>query len=336
MTSKQTIVTLLFVLATGCVTERPEGDDDGGGSGSGSGSALDPTWVESAYVGALAADDTHLYFANQTGGTLARKSLAGGAVETLFTAPAPTSQTAITGITAIYLGPNDIAFVVDEQDYTAQTQKRSLMTMPKAGGAARQLSTSQDSRAYLGATVEGSYVYFSTFTALLRVPLAGGTVTRVGESPNSVQYWAFSPTIIGDQLYWAELNSIYRVAANATDDDGRLFANLPGGGKILGTTPTSLVVGLSDPYGLYDPATQFAEVDLVTGNVSAPIAFGEEIEGASVSGDDVFAATFHGAVRVPRSGGAPVVLTTEFSTSVTATDDAVFVGTSTGITRIER
>jgi hypothetical protein len=332
MFSKQTIVTLMFVLATGCVTERPEGDDDGGGSGSGS--AIDPEWVASPYVGTLAADDSHVYFAGQSDGSLSRVSLGGGTAEILYTAPMPSSTTANVAITAIYLGPSDIAFVVDENDFIEGTQKRSLMTMPKAGGAAKELSTSPDSRAYLGATIEGSFVYFSTFTALLRVPLAGGTVTRVGESPNSVQYWAFSPTIIADQLYWAESNSIYRVAASATDDDGTLFATLPGGGTILGTTPTSLVVGLSDPYGLYDPATQFAEVDLATGNVSAPIAFGEEIQDATLAGDDVFAATFHGLVRVARSGGAPVQVTTDFAFAVTATDDAVFVGTQTGIMRI--
>jgi hypothetical protein len=334
MCSKQMIVTL-FVLATGCVTERPQGDDDGEGSGSGSGSAIDPSWVTSPYVGALATDSNHLYFAGQSDGALARVPLSGGAPETIYMAPSTTGD-ANAAVTAIYLGANDVAFVLDVSDFVAGTQQRTLFTIPKAGGTAKQLSTSQDSRSYLGATVEGSYVYFSTFTSLLRVPISGGTVELVGQSPNSVRYWVFSPTIVNGQIYWAESNSLYRIAANATDDEGTLFTSLPGGAKILGATTTSLVVGLSDPYGLYDPATQFAEVDLATGSLSGPIAFGEEIQEATVAGGDVFAATFHGAVRVPRSGGSPVQLTTDFATSVAATDHAVFVGTSTGITRIAR
>jgi hypothetical protein len=338
MFSKQTIVTLMFVLATGCVTERPPGEGDDDGSGSGSGSAIDPSWVASPYVGALAADDSHVYFGGESDGTLARVSVNGGTPEVLYTAPPVTgaSNMAFTGISAIYLGPTDIAFVVDSSDFAAGTQQRTLMTIPKAGGTAKQLSTSNDSRAYLGATIEGSNVYFSTFTALLRVPIAGGTVQFVGESPTSVRYWAFSPTVIGGQLYWAEDHAIYRVAATATDGEGTMFAHTDYGMTIVGTTPTSLVVGVSSQLGLYNPADQFAEIELATGTVSAFHPFGAQIRDAVVAGDDLFAATFDGVLRAPRSGAAPTTLMTGQSNAVTATASAVFVGTPTGITRIAR
>jgi hypothetical protein len=337
MFSKQTIVTLMFVLATGCVTERPAGDDDGNGSGSGS--AIDPNWVASPYVDSLAADDSYVYFASdrsQTESVLARVSVNGGTPEVLYTAPPAdtTVFTAFSRVTAIYLGPNDIAFVVSVGDLASGAQERTLMTVPKAGGTVKELSTSNDSRSFLGATIEGSNVYFSSFTALLRVPLAGGAVQFVGESPNSVQYWAFSPTVIAGQLYWAENHEIYRVATTATGDDGTMFASTDYGMTILGTTPTSFVVGVSTQPGLYNPANQFAEIDLATGTMSALHPLGGELVNAAVAGDDVFAATYQGLIRAPRSGAAPTTLTTDQSNAVAVTAGALFVGTPTGITRI--
>jgi hypothetical protein len=68
--------------------------------------------------------------------------------------------------------------------------------------------------------------------------------------------------------------------------------------------------------------------------VSAFHPFGGELQGDVVAGDDLFAATYDGLIRAPRSGAAPTKLTTVQSNAVTANHDAVFVGTPTGITRI--
>jgi hypothetical protein len=328
MRSSLSVVTLMFVLATGCVSERPSGDDDDDGGGSGSGSAIDPDWLASGPVGTLATDSTHLYFAGQ-GGTLMRVPLAGGTPETLYTMPPITEG--FGGVEAIYPAGNDIVFVTQVTDYQTSTTK-SLLVVPKAGGAALELSTSQDSRSYLGVTIAGSNVYFSSFTSLLRVPLSGGAVTFVGESPNSVQYWALSPTIVGTDLYWAEGGELYRIPSTATHGEGVMFAELTAAPSIVGTTATSFVTALAPD--LYDWPTQIAMVDRATGQVGAPVALGDQANQLVVVGNDVYAATFDGVVRVALGGGAVEHLTTESSMYVAATPDAVFVPNMTGITRI--
>ncbi len=330
MRSSSLLMTLMFVLAAGCVSERPSGDDDDDGGGSGSGSAVDPGWLSTGSVGTLATDSTHLYFAGEDG-TLARVPLGGGTPETLYTMPPITDG--FGDVDAIYPAGNDVVFVTQVTDYQGATTK-SLLVVPKAGGAARELSTSQDSRSYLGVTIAGSNVYFSSAYSLLRVPLAGGTVTFVGESPNSVRYWALSPTIVGDDLYWAEGGELYRIPSSATHGEGEMFAELTAAPSIVGTTATSFVTALSP--GLYDWPTQVALVDRATGQAGAPVALGDQANQLVVVGSDVYAATFSGVVHVPLGGGAIEHLTTEASMYVAATPDAVFVPNMTGITRIAR
>lgn len=321
---------LLAVVAAGCVTERA---DDGTGTGTGSGSGepdtIDERWSTAAHVSELAADSSHVYFVSD-GVRLSRKAIAGGSEEALFQLDA--AGDAFTMIIALHVGPSDIVFVTEAYDLETGYSTRRLMTMPKTGGTARQLASSTDVRAYLGVTVDSTHAYFSSFTSLLRVPLAGGTVQFVGESPNSVRYWAFSPVLADRQLYWAEMSAIYRVSATGVDQEGTLVANIGGEARIISADP--FVVTASPSFDYSGLAESFAVIDPTTGTRGPDVPFGEEVDAAITAGDSVFAASRSGLIRVPLAGGTPEHVTTTAATALAATDDDVFVGTATGITRV--
>lgn len=316
---------LLAVVAAGCVTERADG---GTGNGSGEPSEIDDSWSTGAYVSALATDGSHVYFVSD-GVRLARKAIGGGSEETLFELAA--AQDAFALIVRLHVGPSDIVFVTDEYDIESGQSSRRLMALPKAGGTPKQLASSQDVRAFLGATVDSTHVYFSTFTSLLRVPIAGGTVQFVGESPNSVRYWAFSPVVVDTQLYWAELGAIYRVSATGIDQEGTLVTSVDGEARIISADPFVVTAGPSDYSGR---AESFAVIDRATGTPGAEVGFGEQVDAAITAGDSVFAVSDTGLIRVPLAGGTPVHVTTTAATAIAATADDVFVGTATGITRV--
>lgn len=318
------VLSLLF--ATACTPDdRP---DDRGAPDAPPVVTVEPGWLPISGT-ALAADDQHLYVG---GATLDRAPLAGGAPETLYTVPPV--ENGFAEIADIYLGPQDIVFVTATLD-SSLAQTRSLLRIPKAGGPVTTLATSQDQRAFLGATIDGDNVYFTTFTSILRVPLAGGATKFVGESPNSVRYWCFSPTIVGDQLIWAEDAHLYAIAKSATNGDGAPLASLPGVGRIIGTDG-ALVVALSSQIANQGGPESFVEVDPTTGATTAPIAFGRDIFQAIATDAHVWAAGFDGLLRVDRASGAAELVTQDAAFAVAASADAVFVATSDGITRVAR
>ncbi|NVB81612.1 MAG: hypothetical protein HOV81_24675 [Kofleriaceae bacterium] len=329
MRSSISFVSLFFVFVLGCVGEHAKGDDAGSGSQE---SPVEPDWLATPYVSRIAVDASHVYFVAGGGAELSRSPIAGGAAEALYTVPS--DGTSFDMIDALVVGANDIVFVVDGYDTDTQAQTRTLYALAKAGGSPRMLASSQDSRAYLGVTIDGDYVYFTSFTSLVRVPLAGGTSQFVGESPESVQYWAFSPTVVGDKIVWAESQSLFAIAKGSSSREGMRLAYVPGSGKIIGSDAV-LVVALSSQIDFLGLASKFIEVDPTTGLLGPVVDVGTTFDDAAVTADAVWAATSTGLVRVPRAGGAPEQVTTVRSLSIAAGSEAVFVGTEDGITRVK-
>ncbi len=80
---------------------------------------------------------------------------------------APSAPDVLGGIASLSVGATDVVIVETELDSTGGT-KKTLSIIPKAGGAGGVLATSQDSRAFLGVTLDGEYVYYSSNTSVLR------------------------------------------------------------------------------------------------------------------------------------------------------------------------
>ena len=330
MRSSLSFVSLFFVFMLGCAADHGAGDDTG--SGSNEESPIETDWVASPWVSRLAVDRDHVYFVAGGGAELSRVPLAGGNPEPLYQVASDPASFAM--IDALVVGANDIVFVIDDYDTATSAQTRTLYALAKAGGTPRMLASSQDSRAFLGVTIDGESVYFTSFTSLVRVPLAGGQTQFVGESPESVQYWAFSPTVVGDRIVWAESSSLFAIGKSSSSREGTRLAYVPGSGKIIGSD-ASLVVALSGQFDFLAPASKFIEVDPATGLLGPLVDVGATFDDAAVTAGAVWAASHDGLFRVPRAGGAPEQVTTATSLSVAAGEGAVFVGTETGITRVK-
>lgn len=324
------LLSLVFAAAA-CTTDRPtEVPGDGSGSGSGMGLVVDLDWVPGLTATALAADASHLYIGS--GPTLSRVPLAGGVPETLYTAPAAPDTAMV--IEKIIVGPSDVVFVQSAFNTTTSAQQLSLHRIARSGGAATMLATSADSRSYLGVTIAGTDAIYSTFTAIYRVPLAGGASKFVAQSPRSIRYWIFSPTVLGTNLVWAEGAELFSIPMARTGE-GVSIATLPGTGTIIGGDATKLVVALSASIANQEGATSFIEIDPSTGAAaSAPIELGHATSEAVATSTDVWATSLDGLVRAPRSGAAPTLVVTDPTFVVAASNDTIFTATNAGIARI--
>lgn len=314
------------VLVTGCSSQRPETTADGA-PGDGSTSV-----VESSKIGHVAADDHDLFYVED----MAVKAipLAGGTSITLYTATGPAQ--ALPMIDRFVVGSSELLFVVSHIDPTTLATDETLFLVPKTGGTALALATSNDSRAFLGATFDGNDVYFSTFDSLFRIPRTGGTATFVGQSNGSTHYWVYSPVVTTDQVYWAEGTNLYRMTRTDSSKQGALFATLPvpESGKIL-SKGTKFVVALSPELDFLAWPDAFVEVDSTTGAVGTrvPLAAANILEVAATD-SHVWTASPTGLVGVPRAGGQPVHAFAGACSSVVAAGHSLYVSTQTGITRI--
>lgn len=315
-----------MILASGC-----GGDDASSGPAPDAPVAIEPGW-SSVVATVLATDEEYLY----TGGeVLARIPIAGGAPETLYTLPA-TGE--LVQFSSIHPGPAEVVFVTTALSTDGEFRKQ-LLKVSKSGGPPLTLATSSDQRAFIGVTIDGGQVYYSSFTNLYRVPLAGGEPRFVGESPESIQYWIVSPTILGDELYWAEGTVLFKIAKTATGERGTLAAELGLTTRIIGSGGAGepLVVALSVGNVSFGGALAFAEVDPATGMLArTPIELGHEVDVSLATADAVWGASSAGVIRVPRAGGAAEQLTSEPTLAIAASEEAVFAATSSGITRLAR
>jgi|GEM_PF-6549375 len=314
------------VLVVGCGSQRPESTVDGA-PGDGSTSV-----VESSRIGQLAADDHDLFYVEDT--AVKAIPLAGGTPTTLYTAVAPTG--ALTMIDRFVVGSSELLFVVSHIDDVTLATDETLFLVPKTGGTALALATSNDSRAFLGAAFDGNDVYFSTFDSMFRIPRTGGTTTFVGQSNGSTHYWVFTPVLTADQVYWAEGTNLYRMARTDSSKRGGLFATLPESesGKIL-AKGAKFVVALSPDLDFLAWPDAFVEIDSTTGAVGTrvPLAVANILE-VAVTNSYVWTASPTGLVRVPRAGGEPVQALAAACTSVVAAGSSMYAATNAGIMRI--
>ena len=290
--------------------------------------ALQDNWLPDGAFD-LAADDTNLYLAN--GAEVVAAPLAGGAPVKLYEPTLPPNGFAMIG--GLVVGATDLLFVTAVTDENGATTK-TLYVVPKAGGTPLALATSQDSRAFLGATFDGDDVVYSSFTSVLRVAKTGGTPRYVGESEGSVQYWIFSPVAMPDAWLWTSEGTMYRLPRTSTDQTGHAFAELPETGEAI-AHDHALVVALSPDIeydGHFDAAI---EVNPATGALGPRVPLGTvQAMKVAANADTLFAAGQDGLWRVPRTGGTPQQLISGFCLAVTATRDAAFAACGKGITRI--
>lgn len=328
---KHGLATVWIGLALGCGGQPSGATDDGApvDGAPGDGSSL---VVASSTIGQLAADDHALFYVEGT--SVKAFPLEGGTPRTLYTDTPPAQ--ALTQIDRLVVGSSEVLVVVGHLDPTTLASDQTLVLVPKLGGPPRVLATSNDVRAFLGATFDGEYVYFSSFDSLYRVPRAGGPTTFVGESNGSTHYWIFSPVVTADQVYWAEDTSVFRMARTESTRRGAPLAVLPAAesGKIV-ASGSKFVVALSPELDFQSPPDAFVEIDPATGAVGTRIPLADaNILQVVATERDVWTVSLTGLVRVPRVGGPPVQVLTDPCSSAVTTGGSLYVTTEAGITRL--
>ena len=221
-------VFLVLLLSTFACISAEQGPLAGADGGPDDGSDSSDPWLPlEGYVGALALDADSLFV--------------GVGAEVLAVDRNTAESRAIFDVSradeswyidAIYVG-DDVLVVVaafqDFRDINNLTLTRQMWSVPKAGGDATMLDESSDSRAYLGAFVRGDQVYYSVYTSLLKRPLAGGAASLVAQSPGSISYWVLTPSLYGDWIYWAEDNTVYKIAVGDSSEEGVAVASFATG-----------------------------------------------------------------------------------------------------------
>jgi len=322
---------LLSLIACGSGSGSEDGPD-GGAAGPGE----PEIWLQPDGPAAdLACDATYLYYGDTSG--LHRVSLAGGEPETLYALECP-GESYLCGVAAIYVGPSHVAAVWISMELVEPfASERHLVVVPKQGGSALTLASSADVRSFLGAQFHADYLYYSSFTSVLRVPISGGDVDFVAESPGPVSYWIYSPVVVGDALFWAEDAQIYRMQLDDPEKEGEALASLPGVGKIVDYDETRFVVALSPAMAFQEPANAFAIVDTTTGAVATAVELGGSGADFAVAGADVWVASWQdGLLRYPLAGGPSEAVLDGHMSAVATTTDAVFAATESDIWRIPR
>ena len=329
------LVTFVSLLAA-C---GPDGPEDGptvdGGPGGTSGT-LDIDWHPThAPALALAADSTHVYYA--THDRIQRVPVSGGEAEVLYAIPPAGGETLFRSVSSLYLGPDEVVFVLSATQMNQSTTK-SLLSVPRTGGAATTLAQSGDVRAFLGVSFDAEYVYYSSFTSLVRVPRAGGMPRFVGNSDQSVRYWMFSPVVTAETIDWAEGGALYRMAKSDVGGEGQAFAELPGVGAIIAREP-AYVVALSDQIAFQSPPSSAVVVDPATGAVGPELplpgmtSIAPVEQTVAASPEYLWAASIDGLWQTSRSGGAPARVLDGVIAAVTAGPDGVYAATQTAIVR---
>ncbi|MBL0219462.1 MAG: hypothetical protein IPQ07_37035 [Myxococcales bacterium] len=247
------------------------------------GSTIDEQWyASSSGISALAVDGEQLVFFE--GAMLRTRSLTGGEPTTLATLTPPANPSSFADVEELRVGPTSVAFVEGVLDAATGAVTKTLFLVPRSGGAPVVLSTSQDSRAFLGLAFDGDALVFSSNTSVYRVALAGGTPQYVGQSEGSVLYWIFSPLVQGDQILWAADAHLYRLARTSSNKRGMAFATLPAESAQIIAVDRGLVVALSPEIDFQAPANAIVEVDPVTGAAGTPVSLGGDAQSRGPGG----------------------------------------------------
>ncbi len=216
-------VTCLVLCLAACGKKSSSADDAGsGGEGGRGGGGGTLGAIGDAGAGGAAA-----------GGASGAPAGGGGGGATILTVDAGAATTLAMG------APADIAIDATHV-YWTDPKAKTVMKVPKAGGAAITLASSQDLGT--GLAVDATNVYWTTTQgAVMKSPLEGGTPIAIAsqqQRPNSV-------AVAGNSVYWANGGADFVGTASvmkaslATGEVATFAANLTRAGS-LGTDGTFL------------------------------------------------------------------------------------------------
>lgn len=277
-------------------------------------------------VDGLATDADFLYY--MTFEAIWRVPLEGGSHDTVVGFGSPTGD----GYTALYAGSDDLVF---ETVTPLEGELKTLHRVSKEDGSRAILATSTYEHAFRGVALDRDTAYYGTDEGLFRVPLAGGAAELVSAGSGTSAHPIVTPTLVGNDVFWAEGEKLFKIAKTASGAPGIEVAAFDATAEIIGNDEQGLVVALAPEQP--EDAVRFVEVDPATGDaVRAPSELGRELWASLATSDAVWAGSRDGLFRIPRAGGAAERLTTESVAPLAASDDAVFAGTVEGVFRFAR
>ena len=252
----------------------------------------------------LATDETYLFVG--AGDTLISIRHDNQATKTLFSVPLGMANEDNI-ISEIYpAGLNVIvAVLIDRINLTppSREQRRQLWTVPLTGAPATLHYESIDPREFLGVATLDDFIYYSSFTALLKMPIAGGPTRFVAESPNDTQYWVLTPTIFQSNIFWAEGASIFVKSLLDAGEKGSLVATFATYDfnplSLVPSEPGKALVNINGPL-----TTSIATIDLAQGRVVGPtVDLGVRAPKMALTSGAIWAITWDGLLyRFGRDG----------------------------------
>jgi hypothetical protein len=186
----------------------------------------------------LAIDQANIYWLLNTSAsgqngtvTVMKESLCGGPVSTLATVPGNAGSSLVTDGREVYWAEKGV--VVN----AIQETPNALFSVPVEGGAVSTLWSSLEGEYLRSLAVDPTGVYGTVWpgTALVRVPLAGGTTTTFA----SGLYAPEGLTVAGTMVYWVAVDEY---SGGMPPKPGALLAMPIGGG-----TPVTFAQGGADP-----------------------------------------------------------------------------------------
>ena len=129
------------------------------------GSSPNAAFIQNASYGGVASNGTHVFWGNQD--SMGRATAAGTDVNQTF---APAGQAC--GVISVAANATEAFFLAS----CASPSVRKIMRVPAGGGTPQPLVASGPSVAACGIAIDSTYLYWSDFNTIGRVPLAGGTV----------------------------------------------------------------------------------------------------------------------------------------------------------------
>lgn len=249
----------------------------------------------------ISPPDTLFIASQENGGTVVSMPTIGGATTTL-----------VTGMQEVPIG----LAVSDDTLYVAD--RTTVRSVPTTGGTPTTVITGlNDPNGANGVAVAGNTLYIPKGTSVVSVPTSGGTLTTLATILASPPYEAYGAVpmtvaVVGDTVY-------FTVQGYGVGDTGTV-RSVP----ITGGTPTTLVAGLANPFGLAvsgdtlyfsEPGRQRVSSVPITGGTPTTLVTDLHFPiGLAVSGGTLYiadagnAANTGAVLSVPTTGGTPTPL----------------------------
>ncbi len=320
---------------------------DGGSTG---GAATDPGCIECVVLAdgltggrGIAVDGTHVYFTDQSAGTLARAPKGGGDIELLA-----------SGLDA----PYDVAVADGWVYWTEFVDAGAVARMPVAGGATEVFD--DDDERPRAIAVDGSHVYWTTFGSgiggVWRASLAGGTAEKLLGA-----YAGIADIVLDGTRFYVTSHDPEPGGGGVTfieppppaDSPGALVS-VPLAGDADGTQQQILATDLAQPWNLAMVGGSFvwAQGDgpsannpntimalAAAGGEASPVASDQAAPwGVAADADAVYWTDVTEVKSAPHRGGAPTVLATQQNEarSIAVDDAGVYWITKTRVLQLPK